>query len=357
MTYRVLTINPGSTSTKIAVFEDEREVLDQTLRHSAEELGRYESIAAQEDFRRQLVLDALAENGMTAGDLDAIGCRGGLIRPIPSGTYRVNETMVEDCRRGVQGEHASNLGALIGYGMGKEAGVPVFIVDPPSVDELSDVARISGHPLIRRTCIFHALNQKAVARQFAKEAGRSYEEMNLVVCHMGGGITVGAHVGGRVVDTQNAVGGEGPFTPGRSGGLPAIDVIRLCFDGEHTREELEEYLTSRGGLIAYTGTSSMREIQKRAKEEPEIRLLLDALLYQIAREIGAAAAAMKGKVDQIILTGGIANSEELMSELREQVEWIAPVTVYPGEEEMQSLAFGVLRVLRGEEEAKEYAEE
>ena len=357
MAYRILAMNPGSTSTKIAVFEDEKEVFDRTLRHSAEELAQYGSIPDQEDFRRRLVMDALKENGMQLADMDAIACRGGMIRPVPSGTYRVNGAMVEDCRRGLQGEHASNLGAMIGFAMEKETGIPAFIVDPPSVDELADKARISGHPLVKRTCIVHALNQKAVARRFAAKTGRPYGELNLVVCHMGGGITIGAHRGGRIVDTQNAVAGEGPFTPGRTGSLPAAEVIRLCFDGEHTREELESYLTKRGGMIAYTGSSSMREIIRRAGEEPEIRLLLDAFIEQIVKEIGAMAAVLDGRVDQIIITGGIANSEEITAALKERTQWIAPVTIYPGEEEMQALTLGVLRVLRGEEEAKEYAEE
>ena len=354
-TYRILTINPGSTSTKIAVFEDEKELFGETLRHSAEELGQYESLADQETFRRNLVLEALEEHGVTIGSIHAVCCRGGLLRPIPSGTYRINKAMVDDCRDGVLGNHASNLGALIGDQLQKETGTPAFVVDPPSVDELSVSARYSGHPLIRRTSLFHALNQKAVARRYALEAGSRYEDLNLVVCHMGGGVSVGAHVQGQVVDTENAFGGEGPFTPGRAGSMPVNEIIWLCFSGKYTQDEILDMMTKEGGMYAYAGTTSVQEVQRRAKDgEKEMQDLLEAFCYQVAKEIGGMASAMEGKVDQIILTGGIAYSETVTEELRRRIGWIAPVTVYPGEDEMLSLAQGALRVLRGEEEAKEY---
>lgn len=352
---RILTINPGSTSTKIAVFEDEKEVFSKTLRHRAEELEGYGSIPDQRGFRAGLVEEALEENGIRLSDLTAIACRGGLIRPIRSGTYRVNETMLQDCREGIFGQHASNLGALIGHDMGEKAGIPVFVTDPPSVDEMCASARYSGHPIISRVSLFHALNQKAVARRFAAENGRRYDELNLLVCHMGGGISVGAHVKGDVADTENAFGGEGPFTPGRAGSMPVNQIVDLCFSGEYSREEIMDMLTREGGIYAYTGTTSMQEITDRAaKGEEDIRELLDAFCYQVAKEIAAMAAAMNGDVDQILLTGGIAYSETITADLIRRIGWIAPVTVYPGEDEMLSLAQGALRVLRGEEPALEY---
>ncbi|MBQ9015529.1 MAG: butyrate kinase [Firmicutes bacterium] len=353
--YRILTINPGSTSTKIAVFEDEKELFGETLRHSAEELDVFESIADQWEFRRGLVLDALREHGMGARDMDAVCCRGGLIRPIPSGTYRVNEAMLRDCREGFMGHHASNLGALIGHQLQEETGVPAFVVDPPSVDEMSASACYSGHPLIRRTSLFHALNQKAVARRYAAETGRRYEDLNLIVCHMGGGVSVGAHAGGRVVDTENAFGGEGPFTPGRAGSMPVNEIIELCFCGEHSREEILDMMTREGGMLAYAGTTNVQELVSSAQEgNGAVREVLEAFCYQVAKEIAAMSVAAPGNIDQILLTGGIAYSAPITERLRAQTEWIAPVTIYPGEDEMLSLAQGALRVLRGEEEAKEY---
>ena len=353
--YRILTINPGSTSTKIAVFDNEEEVFSQTLRHSAEELDAYDSIPDQWDFRRGLVLDALREHGMEAEDMDAFCCRGGLIRPIPSGTYRVNEAMLRDCREGFRGHHASNLGALIGHQLEEETSIPAFVVDPPSVDEMSASACYSGHPMIRRTSLFHALNQKAVARRFAAEAGRPYEDLNLIVCHMGGGVSVGAHVGGRVLDTENAFGGEGPFTPGRAGSMPVNEIVDLCFCGEYDQEKIMDMMTREGGMYAYAGTTSVQALTEQAdRGDEKVKEMLEAFCYQVAKEIAAMSCAAPGKIDQIILTGGIAYSGPITERLREQTEWIAPVTIYPGEDEMLSLAQGALRVLTGEEEAKEY---
>lgn len=353
--HRILAINPGSTSTKIAVFEDEDEVFSSTLRHTAEELAVFETIADQWDFRRQLVLQALSEHGMKIEDMDAVACRGGLIRPIPGGTYRVNERMLEDCRNGFQGHHASNLGALIGHQIEAESGIPAFVVDPPSVDEMSVMARYSGHPAVRRTSLFHALNQKAVARRYAAETGRRYEDLNLIVCHMGGGISVGAHMHGKVVDTENAFGGEGPFTPGRAGSMPVNEIVKCCFKGDLDQEGVMDLLTRNSGMMAYLGTTSMQEIIRRAQEgEDKPQEVMEAFLYQIVKEIAAMSVALQGDVDQILLTGGIAYGEFVTGALREQTEWIAPVSVYPGEEEMLALAQGALRVLRGEEAAKEY---
>ena len=354
MSYDILVINPGSTSTKIGVFTDEKLRFDVTLRHSAEEIGRYATIADQKDFRKELVKKALADNHYDIHDLDAVSARGGLVAPLPGGTYAVNDKLLHDARVGVSGQHASNLGALIAKEIGDELHIPAFVVDPPVVDELMDKARLSGHPDIVRASKFHALNQKAVAKRYAKEVGKKYEELNLIVCHMGGGVSVGAHKKGLIVDTQNALDGEGPFSPERSGTLPVGALVDLCFDGKHTEADIRKMITGRGGMVAYTGSTDMREITKKAETDPKTALVVDAFHYQIAKEIGAMAVALEGKVDQIILTGGIAYGEVTQKALKQQVEWIAPVTVYPGEDELLALTEGALRVLRGEEKAREY---
>ena len=354
MSYRILVINPGSTSTKIGVYEDEQLLFDKTLRHSAEDIAQFKTIAAQKDWRRDLVMRALREQGIDARTLSAVSGRGGLLRPIRGGTYAVNDNMVTDCTIGIQGQHASNLGGLIAREIGDELGIPSYIVDPVVIDEMADVARYAGHPLFQRVSIFHALNQKAVAKRFAKEQGKKYEELNLIVCHMGGGVSVGAHVKGSVVDTENALDGEGPFSPERSGSLPTDAVMRLCFSGDYTEAELRKMFVGRGGLVAYAGSTDMRDLLKMAETDTKVAEVIDAFHYQIGKEIGAMAAAMHGQVDQIILTGGIAYGKETVHALKDMVEWIAPVTVYPGEDELLALAQAALRVLNGEEQAKEY---
>lgn len=354
MSYRILVVNPGSTSTKIGVYEDEQLLFDKTLRHSAEEIAQFNTIPAQKDWRRDLVMKALREQGFDARTLSAVSGRGGLLRPIRGGTYAVNDNMVKDCTIGVQGQHASNLGGLIAREIGDELGIPSYIVDPVVIDEMADVARYAGHPLFQRVSIFHALNQKAVAKRFAKEQGKKYEDLNLIVCHMGGGVSVGAHVKGEVVDTGNALEGEGPFSPERSGTLPSGALVDLCFSGKYTQQEIRRMITGNGGLLAYTGSTDMQELMRRAATDAKVREVIDAFHYRVAKEIGAMAAAMKGQVDQIILTGGIAHGQETVDALKGYVSWIAPVTVYPGEGELLALAEGALRVLRGEETAKIY---
>jgi len=354
MPYDILVINPGSTSTKIGVFSDETMLFDVTLRHSAEELAPYAAIADQKDFRKELVLSALQEKNYDPKKLSAVSARGGLVAPIPGGTYAVNDRLLADCTVGVQGQHASNLGALIAHEIAGELGIPAFVVDPPVVDELSDVARFSGHPAIIRASKFHALNQKAVAKRYAKESGKPYEELNLIVCHMGGGVSVGAHDHGKIVDTQNALDGDGPFSPERSGSLPAGQLVELCFSGDYTKAEVKKMLSGRGGMMGYLGTTNMIDISEKAKSDEFTARVLGAFQYQIAKEIGAMAAVLGGKVDQIILTGGIAYGKETVAAIREKVEWIAPITVYPGEDELLALTQGALRVLSGEEEAKVY---
>ena len=354
MSYEILVINPGSTSTKIGVFCDETMLFDVTLRHSAEELAPYATIADQKAFRKELVLSALREKNYDAKKLSAVSARGGLVAPIPGGTYAVNEKLLADCAIGVQGQHAANLGAMIANEIGGELGIPAFVVDPPVVDEMSDVARFSGHPAIIRASKFHALNQKAVAKRYAKECGKAYEELNLIVCHMGGGVSVGAHDHGLIVDTQNALDGDGPFSPERSGSLPSGQLVEMCFSGDYTYAEVKKMLTGRGGIVAYTGTTNMIEVTEKAKSDEYTARVLGAFQYQIAKEIGAMAAVLNGKVDQIILTGGIAYGKETVAAISEKVEWIAPITVYPGEDELLALTQGALRGLNGEEEAKVY---
>ena len=354
MSHKILVINPGSTSTKIGVYEDETLLFDKTLRHPAEEIAKFENIPSQKEWRKQLVMDALQENNFDAKQLTAVSGRGGLVAPLHGGTYATSDKMLADCIKGVQGQHACNLGALISREIGDELGIPSFVVDPPAVDELCAVARYSGHPALVRRSKFHALNQKAVAKRYAKEQGVPYESLNLIVCHMGGGISVGAHVLGNVIDTENALDGEGPFSPERAGSLPSGDLVNLCFGGEYSEAEIRKMLTGRGGLVAYVGSTDMRDIIKQAETDPKTAEVVDAFHYQIGKEIGSMAAAMNGKVDQIILTGGIAYGKETVEALTKMIGWIAPITVYPGEDELLSLSQGALRVLNGEEELQVY---
>ena len=351
---KILVINPGATSTKIAVFDEDQQLYKLGIDHSAEELNQFDRVIDQADYRKTAILDAITAAGYKLADFDAVCGRGGLYRPIPSGTYAVNDNMVKDCTIGVQGQHASNLGGLIAREIGDELGIPSYIVDPVVIDEMADVARYAGHPLFQRVSIFHALNQKAVAKRFAKEQGKKYEELNLIVCHMGGGVSIGAHMKGSVVDTQNALDGEGPFSPERSGSLPTGQLVKQCFSGKYTEGEMHRMLSGRGGLVAYTGSNDMRYLLAQAEHDKKIAGVVDAFHYQIGKEIGAMAAAMHGKVDQIILTGGIAYGKETVDAISEMVGWIAPITVYPGEDELLALAQGALRVLRGEEKAQEY---
>ncbi|NLU25154.1 MAG: butyrate kinase [Clostridiales bacterium] len=355
MSYKILIINPGSTSTKISVYENEKEILSETLRHPAEEIAKFATIPDQKDFRKQIILDSLKKEHFDMSTLNAVSCRGGLLKPIHGGTYATTPELLADSRKGVQGQHAANLGALIGKEIGDELGIPSFVVDPPTVDEMMSIAKYSGLPIIERQSKFHALNQKAVARRYAKEVGKKYDELNLIVCHMGGGISVGAHCHGEVIDTYNALDGEGPFTPERTGSLPCNQLVDLCFGGKYTEGEIRKMITGRGGLVAYTGSTDMRDlIDAMNKGDKKVTEVVDAFHYQIAKEIAALSACLKGKIDQIILTGGIAYGKETVDALTEYIGWIAPVTTYPGEDEMLSLAQGALRVLNGEEKLQTY---
>ena len=351
---KILIVNPGSTSTKIGLFEDETPIFEKVLRHTMDELEGYEKVADQYNFRMQLIMDALKEADVKADSLDAICGMGGLTKPIASGTYYVNDAMRNDLASGNFGDHASNLGGLIARAIGDMVGKPAFIVDPVVVDEFIPISRISGNPAISRRSIFHALNQKATARKYCKEAGKSYNEVNLVVVHMGGGISVTAHQMGRAIDSNNALDGCGPFTPERSGGLPSGDLAALCFSGKYSHADIKALIKGKGGMVGYFGTNSMIDLEEKAKTDEEVKLVLDALAMQVGKEIAQQAVALYGKVDAIILTGGIAYSDYITSEIAKRVDFIAPVKRYPGEDELAALNMGALRVLRNEEEGRIY---
>ena len=354
-TFRVLTINPGSTSTKIAIFDNEKLVLEETLRHSTEEIEKFEKIFDQYEFRKNIILEILNEKGINITKLSAVVGRGGLLKPIAGGTYDVNGKMLEDLKVGVLGEHASNLGGVIANEIASQLNIPSFIVDPVVVDEMEEIARISGMPEIERKSILHALNQKAVARRAAKEINKNYEELNLIVAHMGGGVSVGAHKKGRVVDVNNALDGEGPFSPERSGGLPVGDLAKMCFSGDYTLNDIKKKITGKGGLVAYLETNDGREVEEMIQNgDKKAELVYKAMAYQIAKEIGSCAVVLEGEVDGIILTGGIAYDKNFIKWISERVSFISKLFIYPGEDELIALAQGGLRVLRGEEEAKIY---
>ncbi|QQF61500.1 butyrate kinase [Bacillus mojavensis] len=352
---RILTINPGSTSTKIGVFHNERSIFEKTLRHNIEELQQFDHIIDQYEFRKKHILETLHEQGINISKFDAVCARGGLLRPIEGGTYEVNDGMIEDLKSGYAGQHASNLGGIIAREIADGLNIPSYIVDPVVVDEMSELAKISGMPEIERKSIFHALNQKAVARKAAASLGKRYENMKIIITHLGGGITIGVHDRGRVVDVNNGLHGEGPFSPERAGTVPAGDLVNLCFSGEYTKEEMMKKLVGTGGLSGYLGTNDAVKVEQMIQEGDEkARLIFDAMAYQVAKEIGAASAVLKGEVEAIVLTGGLAYGKSFVSSIRSYIDWISDVLVYPGENELQSLAQGALRVLQGEEQSKQY---
>ena len=355
MGYKLLIVNPGSTSTKIGVYEDEKELFVETLRHSSDEIAKYDSIFEQKGFRKEVIMNVLKENNIDLNSLDAIVGRGGMLRPIPGGTYEVTDKLLEDLKVGVSGQHASNLGGILASEIANEVGIRSFIVDPVVVDELQDVARISGIPELPRRSIFHALNQKAVAKRYAKENGSKYDDLNLVVVHMGGGVSVAAHRGGLVVDVNNTLDGDGPFSPERSGSVPVGDLVKLCFSGKYTKSEIYSKIVGKGGYVAYLNTNDARDVLKAREEGNEYAsLIFDAFIYQICKAIGEMSTVLNGKVNQIILTGGIAYSPIVVNAIKEKVQWISDLTIYPGEDELLALAQGAIRVLNGEEEAREY---
>lgn len=355
MAIKSLIINPGSTSTKIGVFEDETLLFEETLRHSTEEISQYDSIVAQKDFRKKIITDLLAEKEFDIKQLNVIVGRGGMLKPIPGGTYAVTDDLLEDLKIGKQGQHASNLGGILAREIGDEIGVPSYIVDPVVVDELCDVARYSGVPELPRTSVFHALNQKAVAKRYAKEIGKDYNTLRLIVVHMGGGVSVGAHENGRIIDVFNALDGDGAFSPERAGSVPSGALIKMCFSGKYTEKEVYSKIVGKGGFNAYLGTNDMREVNKMAASGDEKAIMAkEAFLFQVSKDIGSMACVLKGKVDQIIVTGGIAYNADVIDYFKESAGFIAPITVYPGEDELLALTQGALRVMNGEEEAMKY---
>ncbi len=353
----VLVINPGSTSTKVAIFDNESMVHEKKLEHATEDLKQFDRLADQFDYRKQLVEAWIKECNINVQDLRAVVGRGGLLRPLPGGTYCVTEAMINDLKVGYQGEHASNLGGIIAKAIADEAGTKAFIVDPVAVDEFEEVARISGMPDLERKSLGHALNIKAVARRAAEEMKKTFYEINLVVAHLGGGITVAPILEGRAVDYNNA-NEMGPFSPERAGGVPAGDLMRMCYSGDYDQKEMMNKLRGHGGLTAYLGTNDVREVEKQIEAGNEkAKLVYEAMAYQIAKEIGAMATVLKGNMEAIIITGGMAHSEKLMETIKGYIDFMAPVMVYPGEDEMLALNEGVLRVLRDEEKPKIYEKE
>ena len=350
---RLLILNPGSTSTKLAVFDGEEPLFVESITHSAEELAPFDCVADQYEFRRDLVLDCLKRHDIALESLTAIVSRGGLLTPIEAGAYEVNDDMVWQLKNKPQNEHASNVGAMIARSISLQLNIPAYIYDGVTVDELLPINKITGLPLLRRKGMGHNLNTRAAAMRYARENGKSYEDITVIVAHLGGGISVNLHHNGKVEDFINDE--EGPFSPERAGGLPMFDVIKMCFSGEYDYKSMMKLVKSKGGLLAHLGTTDSREVEKMIQDGNErAKLIYDAMILNVAKNIGKVAPGVCGKVDAILLTGGIAYSEYVTKGIESYVSWIAPVVVYAGEDEMRSLALGGLRVLRGEEKAKPY---
>ena len=355
--FRILAINPGSTSTKMALYVDEHAEFVENIRHSDAEMAQFHGrpILDQQQFRSAQIEAALTEAGHNVGELDAVVGRGGLLPALPSGTYVVNEEMLEELRLARRGEHAANLGAFLAYDLAQKAGTQAYVVDPVSVDEWPECARLSGSALLERQCLSHALNSKAVAKRYARERGEPYESLRLIVAHLGSGISVSVHESGLMVDVTNSRE-EGAFSTERAGGVPAMQLVNLCFSGKYTQKQVEGMLFREGGLHSYLGTKDLMEVERRiAGGEAKAKTVFDAMAYQIAKEIAAMAAVLRGRVNAVLFTGGMAHSQRLVSLLSESVSWIAPITVYPGEDELQALMEGALRVRRHEEQSRTLA--
>ncbi len=354
--FLILTLNPGSTTTKFALFKNERPVFTENIHHSPRKLKKFKGILEQYQFRREAILKALKKRRIDLSNLDAIVGRGGLLKPVPSGTYHITKKMLKDLHIRMKGGHSSNLGGVLAYDIGEELGIPSFIVDPVVLDEFEPLARISGLPELERKSIFHALNQKAVARKVARRFfKKDYRELNFIVVHLGGGISIGAHRRGRVIDVNNALDGEGPFAPKRAGTLPAGDLVRLCYSRKYTLDEILEKIIDKGGLTAHLGTSDVREIERRIdRGEEKAKLIFQAMAYQIAKEIASMASVLKGRIDALILTGGLAQSKLLIRWIKERIRFLGRIILYPGEEELEAMARGALKVLEGKEKARKY---
>ena len=356
MDYLILAINPGSTSTKVAVYYNNKLVKEQTLRHDTDYIEQFASIIDQADFRKEVILDFIKKHDYELKDFDVFVGRGGMMKPLKNGgTYLVNKEMLRDLRSGDYGFHASNLGAILADGFAKEHNRLAYIVNPVCIDEFDDISRISGQKLIERRSVFHALNQKAIAMQFAKDIKKEYKDINIIVAHLGGGISVGFHKKGRVVDCNNALGGDGPFSPERTGTIPTYPLVDLCFSGEYTKDEIKKLLVGQGGLVSYLGTNDARVVEERIEAgDLDAKLHYDAMAYSVVKEIGSLYFAAKGNVDGILITGGIAYSTYFINYLKEHINPIMPIKVYPGEDEMRSLAEGAMRVLLKQEKSQVY---
>ena len=351
----ILVINPGSTSTKISLFNGPDEILTKNITHKIEDLARFNKASDQDLYRMEIIVRFLREQEIDLAKIKAVVGRGGLVKPIEGGTYTVNDEMVADLKKGIMGDHPSNCGGLIAYAISKSLGCEAYIVDPVVVDEMQQVAKISGMPLFKRKSIFHALNQKAVAREVAQSLGRPYTDINVIIAHMGGGISVGCHHKGRVIDVNNGLDGDGPFSPERSGSVPIGDLIKVCFSGEYTLPEMKKLVKGHGGMVAYLGTHDMRMVEKKIDDgDTRSELIYKAMAYQVAKEIGALATVVNGDVDAIVLTGGMAMSERFINLIKARTAFIGPIHVIPGEHEMKALALGAYRVLSGEEASKVY---
>lgn len=353
--YRILAINPGSTSTKIAIYDNDNLLFKKSIKHSTELISSFDRVYDQYDFRKKAILDTLNEAGYELESFSAIVGRGGMLKPIEGGTYLVNNEMIEYVKEAPRGEHASNLGCVIAKDLGDSVNIPSFIVDPVAVDEMKDIARYTGMPSLMRQSLFHALNQKAVALKAAHKLNKDYHDLNLIVAHLGGGISVGVHEKGHVIDVNNALDGDGPMSPERSGSVPIGPLYKMAMSGEYTLKEMKKMNYGNGGLVAYLGTNDGFEIEKRIKDgDQQAKFMLEVMCYQIAKEIGSCATVVKGQVDAIVITGGLAYDKFIVDFIQERVEFISQVLVFPGEDEMEALSLGALRVLNNEETHKEY---
>lgn len=353
---KILAINPGATSTKVAIFNGNEQVFLKNIKHSTNELSQFKTISDQYEFRKNVILSTLKDENIPLDDIAIVMGRGGLVKPLKSGVYKINDLMIEHLKMGYSGQHACNLGGLIADSIAKSIGLEAaYIADPVMVDEMQDIARITGHPEFERQSIFHALNHKAIARMYAKEHGRKYEDLNLIVVHMGGGVSVGAHRKGLVVDVNQALDGEGPFSPERSGTLPMNQFLKACFSGKYTKEDMQKMLVGKGGYVGYFGSNDAYAVEKAAiAGDPKAELLEEAFAYQVAKQIGENAVVLQGNVDAIVLTGGIAYGKPVVARIKKYVEWIAPVAVYPGEDEMAAMALNANMILNNEIEVQKY---
>lgn len=356
MTYRILAINPGSTSTKFAVYEDEKQLLAKTLDHSVEELSKFSSIMDQFEMRKNEIENILKENNIELKSINAVVGRCGGLPPVKSGAYLINEEMIDRLKNRPVIDHASNLGAMISYSIAEELGVSSYIYDPVCVDEAIDIARPSGLKGLDRVCLTHALNTRAMAIKYSKMVNKNYNDLNLIIAHLGGGISLNVHEKGRMVDFVSDE--EGPFSPERAGRLPAKMLVDLCYSGKYTHKEMVKNVRGKGGIVSYLNTVDAREVEKRINEGDEYaKLIYDALILQISKSIGELATVVNGEVDAIIITGGIAYSKYISESIIKRVKFIAPVEVLAGENELEALAFGALRVIKGEENAAIYNED